>query len=180
MSSEQIQNNDWLAFQYIAGELPASDVMQFESCLADDLELQEAVARQVELTSAVASAFSSSEPGVNAPAVETAKATSRLPHWIGIAAALCVAIWAALFLGSRPNAPSDQQATDMPPVATDEFAAAWTQTMDNWPADVVDIEVAGDVESDLEDLASIATPDWMRVGMAGLTDEDMGDLLKEM
>lgn len=174
MNNEQHQGDDWLVFQYLAGELSVSEVDQFESRLAEDLPLQEAVAREVELTGAVAAAFDATAE----PAVKAVGAESRSSRWIVIATAVCVTVVASIYVVDRAFR---EQAYDPP--ATDEFAAAWTQTMDHWPPGVVDMELNGDIEADsgAEVIASIATPDWMRIGVVGLSDKDTnGDLLKEM
>ncbi len=174
MNNEQYQGDDWLVFQYLAGELSVSEVDQFESRLAEDLPLQEAVAREVELTGAVAAAFDATAE----PAVKVVGAESRSWRWVVIATAVCVTVVASIYFVARADR---EQAYD--PRATDEFAAAWTQTMDHWPPGVVDMELNGDIEADsgAEVIASIATPDWMRIGVVGLSDKDTdGDLLKEM
>ncbi len=176
MNNEQHQGDDWLVFQYLAGELSVSEVDQFESRLAEDLPLQEAVAREVELTGAVAAAFDATAE----PAVKAVGAESRGWRWIVIATAVCVTVVASIYVVDRAFR---EQAYDPPAPATDEFAAAWTQTMDHWPPGVVDMELNGDIEADsgAEVIASIATPDWMRIGVVGLSDKDTdGDLLKEM
>jgi hypothetical protein len=54
---------DWLAFQYIAGELDEQQTAQFEQRLTDDLDAQVAVSRQVELTGSIFRLFSESDTG---------------------------------------------------------------------------------------------------------------------
>ena len=54
--SNEVKSNDidWLAFQYLTGDLPDDAVARFESSLASDQPAREALARAVELTQAVA------------------------------------------------------------------------------------------------------------------------------
>jgi len=100
---------DWLAFQYVSGELSEHDSAGFEEQLANDPSACEAVARQVMICEAVATLEPQTiSPAEVAPVTLTKRASSvafvptdsSMARWIGVAitaASLAIAMWAGLF-----------------------------------------------------------------------------------
>ncbi len=106
---------DWLAFQYVAGELSPAEEERFEARLAIDPEAAEAVARAVTLGEAVSLAFrgdavSGSRPVDTRPATETRPAMlgpatanrSAVARTASVATAACVIV-AALLISFRDD-----------------------------------------------------------------------------
>lgn len=100
---------DWLAFQYVAGELSVEDEEQFETRLATEPEVAEAVANAVVLGEAVSSVFS----GAAVESVRTAESRpwgvtadrSSVGRTVSVATAACVVV-AALLISFRREEPS--------------------------------------------------------------------------
>ncbi len=183
MNDEQIEQLDWQAFLYIAGELSDGERAEFEARLGDDPQACEAVARQVEWTSAAAAAFA---PEVSRVARKTAKVSRGGLVWrisMGVAACLAVAAFVYYLNGlngdreQRPDAPvAETQA-----VATEQLATAWSETVENWP--LADDGLAAISEPEIappsDGITDVATPDWMRIAIEGLIADGV-DLSKEM
>jgi anti-sigma factor RsiW len=180
MTDENIEQLDWLAFLYIAGELSEAERAEFELRLADDPRACEAVARQVELTGAVAAAF---DPVISPPVATHTKASRGGLLWrMSIGVAACVAVAAFVyFLNGKAGPNSDDPVAETPAAATEQLATAWSQTVENWP--LVDDPVAAMADTEIapsaDGITDVATPDWMRVAIEGLIAEGV-DLPKEM
>src|SRR5688500_3644539 len=98
---------DWLAFRYIAGELPACESVDFESLLADDQSARDAVVRAVELSQVVLAGQTSladapAEVGFVSTSANSRNWSTHL-SWLasGVAAALLIVL--AMNFGSQPQ-----------------------------------------------------------------------------
>lgn len=119
MPLEERDELDLLAFRYVAGEMPAEEARHFESRLADDQELREAVSRAVALADCLvgAQALCPIEPPY-APATESTialtGASGRSRKFVGLG----LSIVATIFLALGVKAGFDYfRATDLPIVA---------------------------------------------------------------
>jgi hypothetical protein len=82
MVTEEHADLDWLAFRYVAGEMPAAECELFEQRLALEQAAREAVAAAVELTAAIAHSadvLAAAAPEC-AAALETAPAVERVAN----------------------------------------------------------------------------------------------------
>lgn len=128
------QDLDWLAFQYVSGELSESESREFEERLGSDLAAGEALARQVMVCEAVVEACAAQPaaqssttdiPAQSSPSVTvcpTSKSTATVEsviepnnktRWASVlTAAVCIsfAVWAGLFSSASPDADSGQMA----------------------------------------------------------------------
>jgi len=112
---------NWLAFQYVAGELAADECEAFELRLADDQSACEAVARAVDILGVLAGARPT-----DLPSVPQASTVGR--PWRRLAAVACVA--ALVVLGISLQFLQKPVATD--DVGDSEHANA--QTVSDWVA----------------------------------------------
>ncbi len=157
---------DWLAFQYLAGNLSTEAVSEFETRLARDQAAREAVARAVELTQAVALVEAAAPERVVPACREEGVAVSRhadLPvektrttHWIVPVAWLSMAALALVVVGNQFARRVEPHLTltlhDPPVVATDvaafssgELASAWVDTAEFFvTADFVEADLLDD------------------------------------
>lgn len=113
----------WLASCYVAGELSAAQVAEFEARLEVDQPAREAVAQAVELTAAVQGA---EKTLVELPSIH--RGMSPVGGWaLAMAASIALAIVGYSFLGR--NAPQD---------AAPELSPADRQLADAWAASKLD------------------------------------------
>jgi anti-sigma-K factor RskA len=154
---------DWLAFRYVAGELPASEAESFESLLADEQTARDAVVHAVELSQTILAAevsLASENEKIGllsvSPAAETGRAWSTQLSWLasGVAAALLVAL--ALNSGAAPQA--------RPPVSP-ELARAWLKQTQS------DETVFENVPSVESEMVTADIPDWMVDAVRSLHDK---------
>jgi anti-sigma factor RsiW len=126
---------DWLAFQYVAGELSVEDEEQIEARLATEPEVAEAVANAVVLGEAVSSVFS----GAAAESVRTAESSPRgvtadrstVGRTVSVVTAACVVV-AALLISFRGEEPSrDSLATNSESSAGDAPGSSVPSPDDN-------------------------------------------------
>jgi hypothetical protein len=189
MTAKDRSELDWLAFQYVAGELPADEAARFEERLAVDQQACEAVADAVELAEVTCTV-------IERPVVELSAAKqprldwARSVAWMGCGAAACLMFVALVQPANRNLRPSNHE-----PVANSgsansgsassgsasgesrELALAWAMARTNTPAVTVDdvseigaveiSDVSGQEEKRSEDDV-ISTPSWMLAGVAGL------------
>jgi anti-sigma factor RsiW len=181
MNHDNIRQLDWQAFLYIAGELSEAERAEFESVLGTDPRVCEAVARQVELTGAVAAAF---EPVVSPQAAANRTVSRSGLLWrISIGLAACVAIVASVLysLNGKSGANPEVPVAETSAAAAEQLATAWSHTVDHWP--LTDDAIAATAETDTapaaEGIAEVATPDWMGIAIEGLIEEGI-ELPKEM
>ena len=91
---------EWTAFRYVANELPAAELAEFEQRLADDQHAREAVARCVQITHSIValeeSQIAPAAPSGSAPVSASVRRHRKLWSAVGIlssAAAVCCAFW---------------------------------------------------------------------------------------
>ena len=149
---------NWLAVQYVLGELPESDQFAFEERLATDSAACEAVAEATRLTltlqSAVADVVTVAASEVAAPGVRLAKTTPR-GSWLALAGATTAAagLLAAMSLG--PNGPRQDQVARVDRSAS-ELVSLWRtgSSAAETDADESDVEAA-------EASPDVAVPNWL-------------------
>lgn len=155
------QNRDslnWLAVQYVLGELPESDQLAFEERLASDSVACEAVAEatrlMMTLQSAVTDVATVAAPQVVTPGVRSAKTTPR-GSWLALAGATTAAagLLAAMSLG--PNGSRQTQLVRVDRSAS-ELVSLWRtgSAAIETEADELDVEVA-------ETNHDVAVPNWL-------------------
>lgn len=139
MQYDKLEELDWLAFRYIAGELSASEADAFETRMADDQQAREAVARAVGLAFTLAAAGPRTPEPCPADA-RTAEAgrhgrMARLAAWLTVAAAACLAgVWAyQSFQGSASQPGSRRQVAGEEEAAVlenprQQLALLWSRT----------------------------------------------------
>jgi hypothetical protein len=165
-ANEGADQLDWLAFCYVAGELPPAEAEQFEARLADDQAAREALARAVELTQTVVAAEAQSEILV-APARRYVAGWGTRLSWMaigGLASIVVALLWSGA-LHNSTSGPSEKQIA---------LAAAWTQTRADiaqanedemwlppvWMLGEADEELLAVTDASLEPLPG-ETPSWL-------------------
>lgn len=159
--SDDAQNRDslnWLAVQYVLGELPEGELFAFEERLASDSAACEAVAEATRLTLALQSAVADvaivAAPAIAAPGVRSAKTTPR-GSWLALAGATTAAagLLAAMSLG--PKGPSQSQLVRVDRSAS-ELVSLWRTGVAaaETDADESYVEVA-------EMNREVAVPNWL-------------------
>ncbi len=149
---------NWLAVQYVLGELSESDQFAFEERLASDSSACEAVAEATRLTLALQSAVTDvvtiAAPATAIPSVRSAKPTPR-GSWLALAGATTAAagLLAAMSLG--PNSPRQDQLARVDRSAS-ELVSLWRtgSSAAEVDADESDVEVA-------EASPDVAVPNWL-------------------
>ncbi len=136
---------DWLAFRYIAGELAPDEAVRFELQLADDQQARDAVAQAFELSESVLAAEMLS------PAVAvalTGRSRWQQVVWSAVAVAACL-----LLMFSSPFAQRSQP--------SDPLADAWGSQFSgevNALSDAPELTTSSDA-AELESEADV--PGWM-------------------
>jgi len=159
MNTDNINDLDWLAFCYAAGELSAAEAEQFEARLADDQAAREALARTVELTQTVAAAETQIGDLVTS-ARRQQHDWSRRISWMaigGVASLLAALLWSAAAGPTWHKTTSGSRS---------QLALVWNQTRSDF-AEVRDAALwsaASDFDDDGADLAADDVPEapsWM-------------------
>ena len=185
---------DWLAFQYVAGELSTEDEEQFEARLVTEPEVAEAVANAVVLGEAVSTALS-------LPAAESVRTAESRPcgvtadrstvgRTVSVVTAACVVV-AALLISFRGEEPSrDSLATNSKSSADDGPGSSvlssddnsllletWTVARESVAAlDSVALAESGSVESvDSRVDSTSDVPDWLFVAVELSYDSALGN-----
>ena len=178
---------DWSAFCYAAGELSPTEAEQFETRLADDQSVREALTRAVELTQTVAAAESQADQFQDdrfqdkrlvVPARRAVAEWSTRLSWMamgGLASVAIALVWAGVVGHSSSSGPSDNQLA---------LATAWTQTRaeiaqakedglwlpPTWLFGEADEELLA--MNDTSDESALSeTPSWMTAAVFGLAGE---------
>jgi hypothetical protein len=171
---------DWLALQYIAGDLDSAAAERFELRLADDQAAREAVSRAVELTQVIAAAESQSAPreyvtpaGKSAGEQRSSDWATRL-SWMAIGGLLSLPIAVLAANGRLNRTPAGE-------IGSGELAAAWSQTREELttaeaesigplhPISLALSESEEDVNDALDEaLLLVDTPSWMTAAVAGV------------
>ena len=178
--SETQDKLNWLAFRYVANELDATEVNEFESLLLTDQAAREAVARAVSETIQIRQALA-----------VVATATSERSNWgrkstrvafLAIGSCLALLLAVCLIRPSLPPAGSEivyQSAISSPSDSPLQLAYVWAEArhdLAEFPpaanavlADSLDAVVIAAIDSDLEQ--SLVAPSWM---LAALANADSG------
>ena len=122
-------NLDWLAFQYVAGEMSPPDAEAFETRLLDDQPAREAVAAAVELCQAVEATCSA--PGragaaTTLPASRMSATWMAPAAWLAAGAAACLLVVASIQWLSAPNKSGENRMARGSSDADLELALAWS------------------------------------------------------
>lgn len=138
MQYDKPEDLDWLAFCYIAGELPAAEADAFETRMADDQEAREAVARAVGLAFMLAKAGPKARHSQTVSQPASAWRHARMAWrvaWAAVAAAACLAgVWAyQSFRGpaGQPGPAEHLAQDDEVPISerpTQQLALLWSRT----------------------------------------------------
>lgn len=174
---------DWLAFQYVAGELDADAAVAFELRMAQEQSVREATARAVELTQLVAAAesqfadlrCSDPETGEVAPAEKRAVAWGTRLSWMAIGGLLSLLVAVFVSSGRFGTLPTVENG------ANGDLAAAWYETRQELTAseDIGPLhplsatlldgdDEAADVGTGDESWLEIDTPSWMTAAVVGV------------
>ncbi len=162
-SFDQTPNGDslnWLAVQYVLGELSESELLAFEERLATDLAACEAVAEAARLTLTLQVATADS-PTVSAGEANSSRATvhSSTPTprgpWLVLAGATTAA---AVLLAAMSLGPASSPSTQLARVdrSASELVSLWRigSAVAELDLDDADVELA-------ESGAVVAVPDWL-------------------
>ncbi len=177
---------DWLAFRYVAGEMPADEAEQFEDRLAHDQAAREAVAASVRLVGLVAAA--GHMPGAASPlpiAFDTPHsgpapvAKPVPPRWMstvwgtaGVAAALLAAfcLWnVGDLLAPSSGLVRPDMAHGELPAGPGLLAAVWA-TSELGQDQLADD--AGTALADPSDPDEVTIPDWLVAAVSRKSSED--------
>jgi hypothetical protein len=174
MNTDYINDLDWLAFCYAAGELNDAEVEQFEARLADDQAAREALARAVELTQTVAAAETQIGDLVT-PAYRVQHDWRRRVSWMavgGVASLLAALLWSAVAGPTWHN----QTWRKTNSGSRSQLAMAWNQTR----SDFVEVReaalwsAASDFDDEGTDLAADEVPEapsWMTAAVFNVSVE---------
>lgn len=155
----QIRNSlNWLAVQYVLGELPESEMFAFEERLAFDSAACEAVAAATRLTltlhSAVADAVTMAPASAATPAARTSKGTPR-GSWLALAGATTAAASLLAAMSLEPNG------THHEPLARADRSASELVSLWRTGSSALDTDAdESDVEVD-ESNREVAVPNWL-------------------
>ncbi len=194
---------EWLAFQYVAGELPVEDEEQFETRLTTESEVAEAVARAVELGETASLAFaavsdeSTRDHKTIRPEPVSSRSSTSLPT-PGRAVSVLVAagvIVAALLISFRADdarnrvprsealLSSADSSTDFlrPGTSTSEVSSLLLQTWTDARESIAALDGDAATEVAVTDLSESRTdlagdvPDWMFVAVELSCGSDPGN-----
>jgi len=161
---------DWLAFQYVSGELATVEEAAFEARLADDQSAREAVARAAELVGALAV----SRP----PSVLQPHSAGVNVRWRKLAGAACVAALLLLAVSLRMlQVPADRSSGSQPAdgVPSSEWMPLWSQAGD-FDLDDLDFNELQRPQVALDGAADeLVVPSWMVAAL----EHDHDDLMEE-
>lgn len=188
-AKEKLNELDWLAFLFVAGEMSDADSESFELRLAGDQAAREAVARQVELTQTIAAASVVEPLSETAQPVVAARQTAdwwSAAAWLAAASAACL-LGVSIYYATRPatrshsDSPRDGDATVAGVDATlsPQLAFAWLETRDelslvgddadfSLPVTDENAEDSLNADSFASDDEQLAAPDWMLAAVSGL------------
>jgi len=177
MTTDNINDLDWLAFSYAAGELTPAEAEQFELRLADDQPAREALARAVELCQIVAAAETQSDNYVTCavkPSAKKAHTWNDRLSWMaigGLASLLLGLLWTGVVGPTWHNA-------QIHSFSKQNLAFAWTETKHQiatvreagyWPsvfADADDDNSAGmTLAANVIDDSTDDAPSWMTAAL---------------
>ena len=159
MNAEMQNKLDWQAFLYVAGEMSADEAATFEALLAVDQTTREAVARSIELSASVYSAFESQRAATEnvTPkpfAYPHASRRHSKTYWLSMFACVTTAacILAAIVLRNGIfNAEMNRGASltlDRSSATIDELALNWTTVRNDAQVGDRGFDLGGDEPND--------------------------------
>jgi len=162
MSSENDDQLNWLAMQYVLGEMSESDSNAFEDRLADDLAACEAVARASRMRLVLRAALA--EPKTAVRVTQNVAASSRR-SWLVVGT---TAVAVCLFLGTTfllLNGNNSKLARLSRANGSDGAVA---ELFSRWQAGTTAAEMEPvDSDDDLQEpLADVAVPEWLLAGLS--------------
>jgi len=166
---KQTQDIDWIAWQYVTGDLSQDEANRFESRMADDEACCVALSRAVELVELTLRARPL-EPVVLATTSPIRQA-SRL-WWPAVAAVcvICLALFRSFLMtpSSEPKVAAPAKAAQETP-ADAELAIAWSQMADPEPPGMSEesTDEGMQVESQDSERESV-DPSWVMVAISGI------------
>jgi len=192
MNQEATDRLHWQAFQYVSGELTASEAESFERRLADDQLAREAVAGAVEICEGVLAV--GEEFAVAAERVVPAARSSswlRPAAWMALGAAACLAFVGTWYLFARGSGDSPVAKEPAESKLRSEEALLWAEIRQEMELEELSpVDELPPFEDEEEEFAAVAPekfdgqgalqptrwepPGWMVAG-AGLTSADSGD-----
>lgn len=141
---------DWLAFQYLAGELSPADAAAFEDRLACDRHACEAVARMMQTVDALAVAVPAVAPRSSALSRPATSAPSRRPVLALVSTACLIAVGLFLMQSAQDPGPAPRGGDRR----VHELVSLWAETA----VDADAPEAERSVDTDDSDLS---VPGWM-------------------
>lgn len=168
---------EWLAMQFVLGELPACDEEQFEAALTDDLELCELVAQSAQLIAGLAAIRTTTRVVASSPVVSpvaSASLVSSSRRMWSVKATLAMAMVLAVFfsLKSLPLELSGSSIVELESLSHGEMT----------DPGLADVDVASDeslVSTDSESRLNVLdAPEWLvtavelEQGAEGIDEDD--------
>lgn len=183
LTTEQASDVEWLAFCYVANEMPVGQRDRFEERLANDQAAREAVATAVELTQTIAGIESIEHSIQVATRPSRGAQVWQRATWIATAVAACLAIVLGYQLVSHVLSNGNGQPGGVAEEDLDsrsdsgELAQAWVEAGDDsseiLSADSSSEEVLEDSEfsESMAERDAVETPDWMMAAVSGMSGE---------
>lgn len=156
MSSSENPDRNWLAMQYVLGELPEHEQVAFEERLPTDLDLCEAVTAASLVLQTTRAAFTTPDTVARSVVTSPQPATKSNRSLLAVAvasAAMALAVLLVVRLPQNTQQPAVLTANPNPQAA--ELVSLWQSGSDP------DNEDADDVDDELESGAEVAVPSWM-------------------
>lgn len=196
-NGESRKDLDWLAFQYVSGELPADKADRFEARLLEEPDVAEAVAAAVALGEAVSLAFDDEAVSADAQpetisTVANAETVNRssVGRTVSVLTAASVIVAALLISFRGEESPHNSLATDSEstvdrglnssvtsPEVNSLLLETWTEARETIAA--MDSEAASEVVSiaavESETVSADDVPDWLFVAVELSYDSALGN-----
>ena len=184
-NGESRSDLDWLAFQYVSGELPSDEADQFEARLLEEPEVAEAVATAVALGEAVSLAFADeakTRPETPSTVRHAATANrSTMGRTVSVVTAASVIIAAFLISFRGEDSPHNSLATDSESTVDHGLDSllleTWTEAGETIAAldSAAPSEVALGTPVDPESVSADDVPDWLFVAVELSYDSALGN-----
>lgn len=155
MSSPNDDRDDWLAMQYVLGELSESEQQAFEDRLADDLAACEAVMRASRLLLTTREVMTEAQPAPVLVAVATSPIKPQRNSWlVVVVSSAAVAMLCLLGLQTPTKTVGVARLTGHDPAAA-ELVSLWHSGMAAADSDADELDELADAAGD------VAVPGWM-------------------
>ena len=150
----QSDDDLWLAFQYVHGEISPDDVEAFEQRLLRDVALCDSVAKASLLTSAIATSEASVQP------VQRHVPSDRgLSRATAVVSSLCCCVGLILVLSQPALFRSSEVGDSAPIMDTDLLVTVWADSGDS-------IEHPEELDFVVPEDEDLNIPDWMLAGIS--------------